>query len=117
MPKYRTVVTEGEVSDYPEPALTDDGRESQIIAAAIDLAEKKIRDGTASNQLIIHYLKLGSSQQRLENEKLKAEVELAKTKVKAIEASEKTDRMFAEAIAAMKRYQGNTREPDDVEEL
>ena len=52
------------------PALTPEARENQLVSLAINLAEQQLRDGTASSQVITHYLKLGSQKERLEREKL-----------------------------------------------
>ena len=55
------------------PALTPEARENQLISLAVDLAEKQLQEGTASSQVITHYLKLGSMRERLEREKLEEE--------------------------------------------
>lgn len=89
------------------PAKSIEGREQQMIALAMDLAEKKLRDGTASNMLICHFLRYGSTQNKLEQEDKKADVELKKAKVESIHAQRATEEMFAEAISALKGYQGN----------
>lgn len=98
------------------PAKTVEGREQQMVALAMDLAEKKLRDGTASNQLICHFLKYGSVQNQMERENIKADVELKKAKVESIHAQKATEEMFTEAIAALKGYQGNIFNSDDDEE-
>ena len=41
-----------------KPATTPEGRENEMVSLAIDLAEKQIREGTASSQVITHFLKL-----------------------------------------------------------
>jgi hypothetical protein len=60
-------------ADRPQrrPAMTEEGRESQMVSLAMDLAETQIVDGTASAQVITHYLKLGSSREKLEQERLR----------------------------------------------
>lgn len=83
-------------------------RENQMIALAENQAEKQLRDGTASSQVICHYLKLGSMQQQLEIEKLRNENALLKKKVEAIDSQMETDKKYVDAIAAMKKYSGNT---------
>ena len=55
------------------PALSPEARENQLISLAVDLAEKQLQEGTASSQVITHYLKLGSTKERLEKEKLEEE--------------------------------------------
>lgn len=89
------------------PAITTEGRENQMIALAIDLAEQQLRDGTASSQVITHFLKLGTSRAELEKEKLARENELLKVKAENIKAQEKSEALFKDAIEAMKRYQGH----------
>ena len=95
------------------PARTIEGREQQMVALAMDLAEKKLRDGTASNQLICHFLKYGSPHYELEQESIKADVELKKAKVESIHSQKATEEMFTEAIEALKGYQGKIFKEDD----
>lgn len=91
----------------PLPALDPESRENQNINLAVNLAEQKLRDGTASNSLIVHYLKLGSTKERLEKEKLERENELLKAKTEALESSKRTEELYAEAIRAITRYSGH----------
>lgn len=77
-----------------------------MINLADQLAEKQLREGTASAQVITHYLKLGSSRERLEQEKLALETELVKAKTKQIADQQRQEELFAEAIVAMRSYQG-----------
>jgi hypothetical protein len=100
----------------PLPALDPEARENQLIAQAINLAEEKLLDGTASNQLIIHYLKLGSTKERLEKEKLEKENELLKAKTNALESQRRTEELDAEAIAAITRYSGHYDDEEDYDE-
>lgn len=85
-------------------AKTLEGRENQLISLAVDLAEKKLRDGTASAQVITHYLKLGSTMARLEKQKLEHETQLLAAKKNSIESNKRMDELYADAISAMKRY-------------
>jgi hypothetical protein len=93
------------------PALTPEARENQLIDLAINLAEKQLEEGTASSQVITHYLKLGCMRERLEREKLKKENELLEAKAEAIRTSKHTEELYADAIAAMKLYGGHNDEP------
>lgn len=88
------------------PAISPEARENQMISMAVNLAEQQLRDGTASSQIITHYLKLGTMKEQLELEKTRAEVELMKAKAKAIAADEERDIMYKKAIEAMRIYQG-----------
>jgi hypothetical protein len=88
------------------PATTPEARENQLITAAVDLAERQIREGTASAQVITHYLKLGSSRERLEQEKVGLENELLVAKREAMESAKRVEAMYGEALAAMRSYAG-----------
>ena len=96
------------------PALTPEARENQLISLAVDLAEKQLMEGTASSQVITHYLKLGSTKERLEKEKLEEENKLLKARTEALQSAKRVEELYSDAIAAMKRYSGNG--GGDVEE-
>lgn len=78
-----------------------------MIALAINLAEQQLRDGTASSQVISHYLKLGSTKMSLEKEKLEKENRLLAAKTEAIQSAKRVEELYAEALSAMKTYSGN----------
>ena len=105
-----------EVKPKLRPALTPEARELQLISLAVDLVEQRLRDGTASSQETTHFLKLGSSRARLENERLAEEIRLQKAKTKAIEAAEENTKLYAEALAAMRRYSGHADEEEIYDE-
>lgn len=88
------------------PAMTPDAKEAQLISLAMACAEKQMREGTASSQVITHYLKLGSSRERLEREKLEEENKLLRAKTKAYESAEEVGKMYEEALNAMRTYSG-----------
>lgn len=114
MPRGRRAAS-GPIDDaaYPHAtALTPEARESQVISAAFDLAEKQIREGTASAMVITHFLKLGSARDRMERELLAERTKLATAKAEAIEQGRKQEEMYAEAIKAMRQYSGYG-EPED----
>lgn len=92
-------------------ARTPEGREQQIVADAYDLAERQIQAGTASSQVITHFLKEGSIRGRLEHERLEHENELTLVKIKALEAAERIEELYGNAIAAMRTYSGETPPP------
>jgi len=94
------------------PALTPEARENQLISLAIDAAEKQLVEGTASSQVIVHFLKLASAKERLEREKLEEENKLLKAKTEMLQSAKRVEELYANAINAMKRYQG-VRDDDD----
>lgn len=89
------------------PALTPEGREQQLISLAVDLAEKQLIEGTASSQVITHYLKLGSTKERIEKEILEKQKELISAKTENLKSAQRIEELYAEAITAMRNYSGN----------
>jgi hypothetical protein len=105
MPKGQTI---GRTSTRKRaPALTTEARESELVSLAIDLAEKQLAEGTASSSVIVHYLKLGSTKERLEKEKLQKENELLKAKTEALQSAKRVEELYANALKAMKLYSGD----------
>lgn len=94
------------------PAMTPDARENQMINLAVDLAERQLEEGTASSQVITHFLKLGSSKERLEREKLEEENKLLRAKTESLQSQKRVEELYAEALSAMRRYNGQG-EPDE----
>lgn len=88
------------------PALSPESRENQMISLAVDLAEQQLRDGTASSQVITHFLKLGTTKHQLELEKTRKETELLRAKTDALDSSQRIEEMYKEAMAAFKSYHG-----------
>lgn len=88
------------------PALTPEARENQLISLAVDLAEKQLLEGTASSQVITHYLKLGSTKERIEKEKLEKEKELLEAKTQSLQSAKRIEELYTNALNAMRRYSG-----------
>ncbi len=113
MPRTKARVLESD-EELRSPALTPEARENEMITYAIDLAEKQLREGTASSAVITHYLKLGSMKEKLEREKLQKENELLRAKTEALQSAKRVEELYADALRAMKLYSG---EEEDDEEL
>lgn len=90
------------------PAKTAAGRANQLKAMAYDLAAAKLEDGTASNQLIIQFLKVDPVREELELERLENENTLLKARVSALESVPRVEELYAEALEAMKGYRGES---------
>lgn len=97
----------GKATSKLRPALTPEARENQMVALAVDLAEKQLREGTASSQVITHYLKLGSTKERIEKEILEKQKELITAKTEALQSAKRIEELYTDAISAMKSYSGN----------
>lgn len=95
------------------PATTPEGREQQLTSAAYDLAERQLRDGTASSQVITHFLKAGATREALEQERLRGENILLEAKAGAMASAARTEELIRDALGAMRSYQGlDDGEPD-----
>jgi hypothetical protein len=96
------------------PATTPEGQESHMVAIAVQLAEKQILEGTASAQVISHYLKLGSSREKLEQERLARENELLVAKVEQLASMGRIEELYSDAIRAMNAYSGRDPAPNEL---
>ena len=112
MGKARTNSTE-QTTRKLRPALTPEARENQLVSLAVDLAEKQLLEGTASSQVITHYLKLGSSKEKLEQEILEKQKELISAKTQSLQSAQRVEELYANALSAMKSYSGNGRDESD----
>ncbi|MET0786488.1 MAG: hypothetical protein ABWY25_07280 [Paenisporosarcina sp.] len=98
------------------PATTPENRENQLVSLAIDLAEKQLSEGTASAQVISHYLKLGSTREQLEQERLSRENQLLTAKVESMASAKRVEELYAAALNAMRTYAGQDIEHYDDED-
>lgn len=113
MAKAKAINT-SESSRPMRPAITPEARESQLMAMAYDLAEEQLRAGTASSQVITHFLKLATKKEQIEREILERQKELITAKTEAIQAGGRLEELMTNALAAMKKYSGHGGdEPDE----
>lgn len=110
---------DGQESDRPKrpPATTPEARENQLISLATSLAEEQMRKGTASSQVITHYLKLGTTRESLEQQKLRGENELLKAKVESLASQGRIEELYSKAIKAFRTYAGRPEEDDEDQML
>lgn len=113
MPPRRKASTSDEdlILNLPPPATTIEGRNNQMIAAAFDLVERRLHNGTASAQETVHFLRLGAAEQRLKEEKLRHESLLLETRMKEMESRTSGEELLAKALNAFRGYSGQ--EPID----
>lgn len=98
------------------PATTPEGREQQLIALAMDATEKRIRNGTATAQELVHFIRAGSPTARLERQILEKQKELITAKTEAIESQKRTEELYANALAAMRAYSGSSEGVEEYED-
>lgn len=99
------------------PARTLEARENQMIALAVDAAEEQLRNGTASSQLITHYLKLGSTTSRIEKKILIEQEKLIRAKTEAIQSAKRVEELYKDALNAMRDYSGNNKGDEDDQDV
>ena len=102
----KSTVDEGKTVSKLPPARSQEERERQLIALAYDVAEQRLLDGTATSQEVTHFLKLGSSKDRIEREILERQKELITAKTEALQSQRRVEELFANALDAMKSYSG-----------
>lgn len=95
------------------PATTPEARENQVISLAYDLAEKQIQEGTATSQVITHFLKLGSTKEKIEKEILEQQKELLQAKTENLKSAAKVEELYTKALEAMRTYSGQKGESYD----
>ena len=98
------------------PATTPEARENQLISLAVDLAEKQLLEGTASTQVITHYLKLGSTKEKIEREILEKQKELITAKTENLQSAKRVEELYMNALNAMKSYSGQKTDVGDEDE-
>lgn len=103
----------GEPRRKRPPATSPEDNERRLISLATELAERQLEDGTASAQVITHYLKLGTSREQLEQEKLRKEGMLLAARVEAMESAQRVEALYSEALKAMRSYQGHFDEAEE----
>lgn len=117
MPAARKNDKEEEPQPKRRPAVTLDARENQMISLAVDLAEKQLRDGTASAQVVTHFLRLGTSRERLEQEKLQKENELLRSRTDQIASAARVEELYKQALDSMRSYAGQEPLGDDDDDF
>lgn len=98
------------------PGLTPEAEENQCIAMAYQLAKKRLADGSASSQEVTHFLKMGSSKNRKELERLEEENKLLRAKTEQIEGETDRSELYLKVLKAMALYQGNGDASDEYDE-
>jgi hypothetical protein len=103
----------GSNSRRSRPATTPEGRESQLISLAYDLVEKRIREGSATSQEVTHFLKLGSTREKLEQQKIEHENILTKSRIDQLASQARVEELYKKALDAMRTYSGHAPESMD----
>lgn len=114
MPRRNTRPMDDDGTKRP-PGTTPEAREIQMISLADSLAEKQMREGTASAQVITHYLKLGSTREKLENDKLRKDIQLKDAQIAQLASAQNIENLYAEAINAMREYGGGGGATEKIE--
>jgi hypothetical protein len=120
--KEAATMAKVKASSYSEPlppmrpALNPDAREQQLISLAVDLVEKRLREGTASSQETVHFLKLATKKSRTENEVLELQKDLIAAKTDTLKSQKRSEEMFAEAMKAFRNYSGQGGDEEEYDD-
>ena len=109
------VESKQEVRKKRPPAKTPEARENQIIALAMDLVEERLLNGTASSQETTHFLKLGSTKEKIEKDILEKRKELITAQTEALQSQKRVEELYADAMKAFRSYSGQDTISDDEE--
>lgn len=112
----RTKTTSKDTQKKMRPATTPEARENQMIALAVDLAEKQLIEGTASSQVITHYLKLATTKEKIEREILEKQKELIVAKTENLQSAKRIEELYSNALKAMQNYSGQSCSMEDDED-
>lgn len=107
MASRRVNTTSSGESRARRAALTPQARENQMIDLAVTVAEDMMMSGNAPAQIVTHYLKLGSSREVLEQERIRMQVALDQEKIERMKSEARVEELYTGAIEAMRRYQGS----------
>ena len=95
------------------PAISAEAREQQLIALAVDKVEERMTNGTATASEYVHFLKLASTKEQLELEKLRQENEVLKAKAEVMQSMKRSEAAYEQALNAFKIYSGNRTAEDE----
>lgn len=88
------------------PARTPEARENQLINLAVEEVEHRLRNGTASSQILTVLLKLATTRAQLELEKLRSDISLQRAKEQEIEDKASSNDLYSQALEAFRSYKG-----------
>jgi hypothetical protein len=115
MPKGKKAASSSDSSSPLRPPVSLEAQENLMISLAVQCAEKQLRDGTASSQVITHYLKLGSSEERIKRRILEKEEALIEAKTKNLNSNSEAKELYNKALVAFKKYSGAGDDGDEDE--
>ena len=98
------------------PAATEKARTNQLVSLARDVSEERLRNGTASAQELVHFLKAGSPTAKLERQILEKQKELLVAKTSAIESQKRVEELYANALSAMRAYSGEPEKESEYDD-
>ena len=106
--------SDGTIQRRSAPAVDPEARENQLMNLATDAAERELLKENPDKRVVLHYLKLATTKNQLEKEKLRKENLLLEAKADAVKSAARSEEMYAEAIKAMQLYQGSINRGDDI---
>ena len=82
------------------PATSPESQEQKLISLAVNQTERMLEDGTAPTSVVLHYLKLATTREALEQERLRKENLMLEAKTESLATAARSEDLFKEALAA-----------------
>jgi hypothetical protein len=82
----------------------------------MDAAEEMLLSGNPPAQVVTHFLKLGSSSEKLAQQYKAEEIRLLKIKAETYASQQNSEKLYAEAMDAFRAYSGQPAERDNDDE-
>lgn len=92
-------------------ATSPEMQEQRLISLAVNQTEKMLEDGTAPVSVVLHYLKLATSREALEQERLRRENLVLEAKTQSLQSAARSEELFKQALDAFTSYKSD--EEDD----
>ena len=105
--RRKKVAKQDDVATKQPSAIDPENRLQQLSGLALDRIEERIRKGEATGAELIFIAKFADPERFFRQDKIATETELLASKKKAIDSSKNTEKLYEDAIRAMKHYQGD----------
>lgn len=115
--KKATVTTSSDSKKRRRPALSPEAEEDEMIALAVARAKEQLIDGTASSQIIVHYLKMASTEERIKREILEKQKDLIEAKTTNLQNTSRSAEIAQKALDAFRHYSGHGDDDDEYKNI
>ena len=108
---------EGELIEAMPTPRDPRARDEYMQAFAMELSERRLREGTASSAEIVFWLKRSSPKEKMEMENLELQNKLLSAETEAIDSERLGNEKYGESMRMLAGYTGMGAHDEDGEEL